>query len=121
MGTGMGARSASKGMGMAARSASKGVRRPLLALRAPKSGSQSSSLSGSSGSSGSPGSEGKPVAFVFGPETAAVSERLVFEATREAHAKQYSHLYVIGFAIQPNARQQVEQCEAAVGIPATYV
>ena len=39
----------------------------------------------------------KPVAFVFGPENGAVSEKLVYEAAREAHAKSYSHLYVIGF------------------------
>ena len=30
-------------------------------------------------------------------------------------------MYVIGFAIQPNARQLVEDCEAAVSVPATYV
>ena len=47
----------------------------------------------------------KPVAFVFGPENGAVSEKLVYEAAREATAKNYTHLYVIGFAIQPNARQ----------------
>jgi adenine-specific DNA-methyltransferase len=63
----------------------------------------------------------KPVAFVFGPENGAVSERLVFEAAKEAHAKGYSHLYVIGFAIQPNARNLIEHSEQAVGIPATYV
>jgi adenine-specific DNA-methyltransferase len=63
----------------------------------------------------------KPVALVFGPENGAISEKLVYEAAREAHAKSYSHLYVIGFAIQPNARNLVEVCEAAVGIPATYV
>jgi len=63
----------------------------------------------------------KLVAIVFGPENGAVSERLVYEAAREAHAKNYSHLYVIGFAIQPNARKLVEECEAAVGIAATYV
>jgi len=39
----------------------------------------------------------------------------------EAHAKDYTHLYVIGFAVQPNARQLVENCEAVIGIPATYV
>src|SRR5206468_11865827 len=43
----------------------------------------------------------KPVAIVFGPENGAVSEKLVYEAAREAHAKTYTHLYVIGFAIQP--------------------
>ncbi len=61
------------------------------------------------------------VALVFGPENGAVSEKLVFEAAKEAAAKDYQHLYVIGFAIQPNARQLVDQCEAAIGIPATYV
>ena len=44
--------------------------------------------------------KGKPVALVFGPENGAVSEKLVYEAAREAHAKNYSHLYVMGFAIQ---------------------
>ena len=64
---------------------------------------------------------GKAVAFVFGPESGAVSEKLVYEAAREGYAKSYSHLYVIGFAIQANARRLVEDCEQAVGIPATYV
>ena len=64
---------------------------------------------------------GAPVALVFGPESGAVSEKLVFEAAREAHAKGYAHLYVIGFAIQPNARELVEKCDAVVGVSATYV
>lgn len=63
----------------------------------------------------------KPVALVFGPENGAVSEKLVYQAALEAHAKSYTHLYVIGFAIQPNARQLVENCEAVIGISATYV
>jgi len=63
----------------------------------------------------------KSVAIVFGPENGAVSEKLVFEAAKEAHGKSYSHLYVIGFAIQPFARKLVETCEEAVGVPATYV
>lgn len=63
----------------------------------------------------------KPVAFVFGPESGAVSEKLVYQAAKEANAKNYSHLYVIGFAIQPNARTLVEQSADVVGIPATYV
>jgi adenine-specific DNA-methyltransferase len=62
-----------------------------------------------------------PVAIVFGPENGAVSEKLVYEAAREAHAKGYGQLYVIGFAIQPNARELVENCEKAVGVLATYV
>jgi adenine-specific DNA-methyltransferase len=62
-----------------------------------------------------------PVAIVFGPENGAISEKLVYEAAREAHAKDFTHLYVIGFAIQANARDLIERCEAVVGIPATYV
>lgn len=64
---------------------------------------------------------GQPVAIVFGPESGAVSEKTVYEAAREAHAKSYAHLYVIGFAIQPNARKLVEECEKVIGVPATYV
>ena len=64
---------------------------------------------------------GQTAAIVFGPENGAVSETLVFEAAREAYAKSYAHLYVAGFAIQPNARRLIEDCERAVGVPATYV
>lgn len=63
----------------------------------------------------------RPVAFVFGPENGPVSEKLVFEAAREANASNYAHLYVIGFAIEPNARRLVDQCEAVSRVPATYV
>lgn len=63
----------------------------------------------------------KPVALVFGPENGAVSEKTVYEAAKEAQAKNYSHLYVIGFAVQPNARALIEKCDEAVGIPATYI
>jgi adenine-specific DNA-methyltransferase len=64
---------------------------------------------------------GKPVAIVFGPENGAVSDRLVFEASREAHMKGYTHLYVIGFAIQPNARELIEASAVRGTIPTTYV
>ena len=60
-------------------------------------------------------------AIVFGPESGAVSQNLVFEAAREAYAKGHDQLYVIGFAIQPDARRSVEDCEEAVGIPAAWV
>jgi adenine-specific DNA-methyltransferase len=66
-------------------------------------------------------SAGKPVAFVFGPENGAISEKLVYQAAKEAAAKNYTHLYVIGFAIQPNARALVDQSADVTGIPATYV
>ena len=65
--------------------------------------------------------EAKPVAFVFGPENGAVSERLVNGALREANMKNYHHLYVVGFAIQPNARVLIENAEAMADVPATYV
>ena len=61
------------------------------------------------------------VAIVFGPENGAVSQTLVFEAAREAYAKGYDHLYVIGFSIQPDARRLIDDCEQAVGVAATYV
>jgi len=65
--------------------------------------------------------DGAPAAIVFGPENGAVSEKLVYEAAREAHMKHFDHLLVIGFAIEPNARTLVEKVEQQVGIPATYV
>lgn len=63
----------------------------------------------------------QPVAIVFGPENGAVSEKLVFEAAREAHLRNYEQLVVIGFAIEPNARALVDKIEMQVGIPAVYV
>ena len=63
----------------------------------------------------------KPVAFVFGPEHGAVSHKLVENAAIEARRKDYTHLYVIGFAIEAGARKAVEESEAAFGIHADYV
>ena len=63
----------------------------------------------------------RPVAIVFGPENGSVSERLVDEAAREASAKHFTHLYVIGFAIQPNAENLIAQAEAIYDVPATWV
>ncbi len=50
-----------------------------------------------------------------------MSEKLVHDAAFEAHGKGYAHLYVIGFAIQPNARNLIDNCEAVMSIAATYV
>ena len=61
------------------------------------------------------------VALVFGPENGAISERLVYEGAREAHARSYQQLILIGFAIEAAARELVEKCADLVGIPATYV
>ncbi|MCA2996496.1 site-specific DNA-methyltransferase [Gemmatimonas sp.] len=62
----------------------------------------------------------EPVAFVFGPEHGAVSEQLVHQALKEADRKNFTRLFVIGFAIEGNARLLVEQ-SAEFGVPATYV
>ena len=65
--------------------------------------------------------EPKPVAFVFGPENGAISEKLVHSALQEAQLKSYTHLYVIGFAIQPHARELIEHSAEMGLVPATYV
>ncbi|MEX2661419.1 MAG: DNA methyltransferase, partial [Vicinamibacterales bacterium] len=65
--------------------------------------------------------EPKPVAFVFGPENGAISEKLVHSALQEAQLKSYTHLYVIGFAIQPHAREFIEKSPEMGLVPATYV
>ena len=67
------------------------------------------------------GDEQRTAAIVFGPENGAVAEKLVFEAAREAYAKGYAQLYVVGFAVQPDARRLIENCERTVGVPATYI
>ena len=67
------------------------------------------------------GDDKRTAAIVFGPENGAVAEKLVFEAARETYAKSYDQLYVIGFAIQPDARCLVENCEQTVGVAAAYV
>jgi adenine-specific DNA-methyltransferase len=65
--------------------------------------------------------EPKPVAFVFGPENGAISEKLVHSALQEAQLKSYTHLYVIGFAIQAHARQLIDKSAEMGLVPATYV
>jgi adenine-specific DNA-methyltransferase len=62
-----------------------------------------------------------PVAIVFGPENGAISEKLVYESVTEAHMKQFTQLLLIGFAIEPNAREFVGKAEQMVGIPVTYI
>ncbi|HKM56116.1 MAG TPA: site-specific DNA-methyltransferase, partial [Isosphaeraceae bacterium] len=63
----------------------------------------------------------KAVAFVFGPENGAVSQKLVYEALKEADLRHYTHLYVIGFAIQPDARLLIDKSVEMSLPPATYV
>ena len=63
----------------------------------------------------------KPVAFAFGPPSSAISEKQVFEAAREAYAKSYTHLYILGFACQDSASRFIADSSQIVGIPTFYV
>ncbi|WP_224112296.1 site-specific DNA-methyltransferase, partial [Mycobacterium avium] len=65
--------------------------------------------------------DGAPVAIVFGPENGAISEKLIYEAVTEAHMKHFGQLLLIGFAIEPNAREFAGKAEQMVGIPVTYI
>ena len=69
---------------------------------------------------GLPLQQGEAVALLFGPEHGPIGEVAVLEAWQEATAKQFAHLYVIGFAIEPKARQFIEDA-GKIGLPATYV
>ncbi|MEJ0036602.1 MAG: site-specific DNA-methyltransferase [Gammaproteobacteria bacterium] len=65
---------------------------------------------------------GRIVALLFGPENGSLSERIVREAHDEASMKSrgYAHLYVVGFGIEPRAREYLEHADQ-LGVPATYV
>ena len=56
-------------------------------------------------------------AIIFGPENDAVLETPVFEAAREAYAKGYARLYVIGFAIQSGAWSRIATGRSACPRP----
>lgn len=62
-----------------------------------------------------------PVAFLFGPENGPVAAKAVLDAAKEANVKGYQHLFVIGFAITPEARKEIEGGEDLLGLPATWV
>ena len=64
--------------------------------------------------------QGEPVALLFGPEHGPIAEVAVLNAWQEATAKHFKHLYVIGFAIEPKARQSISEY-SAMGMPTTYV
>jgi adenine-specific DNA-methyltransferase len=65
--------------------------------------------------------EDRRVAIVFGPENGPITSRLYEAAAREARDKGYKHLYVIGFAVEPETRSKIEHCEEVFEVPATYV
>src|SRR5207237_421984 len=56
-----------------------------------------------------------------GPATGAIMEQLSYAALKAANLKAYTHLYVIAFAIQPHARDLIENASAVGLLPATYV
>jgi adenine-specific DNA-methyltransferase len=62
-----------------------------------------------------------PVAILFGPADGPVTAKAVLDAAKEANAKNYHHLFVIGFAITADARREIEGGEDALGLPATFV
>jgi adenine-specific DNA-methyltransferase len=64
--------------------------------------------------------QSEPVALLFGPEHGPIAEVAVLNAWQEATAKNFKHLYVIGFAIEPKARQSISDY-SAMGMPTTYV
>lgn len=70
-----------------------------------------------------PAGEPEPVAILFGPAHGSVTRRLVEEAWGEAQlpGRGYQHLYVIGFAIEPDARQRIDDYYTKLGLPVTYV
>jgi adenine-specific DNA-methyltransferase len=67
--------------------------------------------------------EGESVAILFGPAHGSVTRRLVEEAWGEAQlpGRGYQQLYVIGFAIEPDARQRIDEYYTKLGLPVTYV
>ena len=62
----------------------------------------------------------EPVAILFGPEHGPLGERLVREAWDEAGLKHYQRLLVIGFGIDPKAREFVDKA-GQIGIPCVYL
>ena len=54
---------------------------------------------------------------MFGPENGAISEKLVYEAAREAHARNYAQLVLIGFAIEAGARELTRRAATSWGYP----
>ena len=61
------------------------------------------------------------VAILIGPADGPVTAKAVLDAAKEANVKGYRHLYVIGFAITADARENVDGGEDVLGLPATFV
>jgi len=63
----------------------------------------------------------KPVAILFGPADGSVTARAVLDAAKEANAKNYAHLYVIGFGFTAEAQMELDAGEDVLGLPASRV
>ena len=104
-----------------------GIRRPAKtlylsaeALVRAESGLAAAMEDAAAANGGSDLQQANPVALLFGPEHGAIAEVAVLNAWQEATAKNFTHLYVIGFAIEPKARQSISEY-SAFGLPTTYV
>lgn len=105
------------------------VRRPARALWLsaeavrPAEGLASSIEAADAANGGLALASGDSVAIVFGPAYGSITRRLVEEAWGEAQlpGRGYKHLYVIGFAIEPDARQRIDDYYTKLGLPVTYV
>jgi adenine-specific DNA-methyltransferase len=63
----------------------------------------------------------RPVAILFGPADGSVTARAVLDAAKEANAKNYAHLYVIGFGFTAEAQAEIDAGEDVLGLPASRV
>ena len=105
------------------------VRRPARTLwlsaeaMRPSNGMTDALEAADAANGGLPLSTGDAVAIVFGPAHGVVTRRQVEEAWGEAQlpGRGYKHLYVIGFAIEPEARQRIDDYYSRLGLPVTYV
>jgi adenine-specific DNA-methyltransferase len=91
-----------------------------VTLRQVRPPAKTLSLSAEALIGGANGGDGEPVAILFGPANGPLSERLVREAWDEAGLKRYSRIFVIGFGIDPKAREFVEKA-GQIGIPCVYL
>jgi adenine-specific DNA-methyltransferase len=91
-----------------------------VALRQVRPPAKTLTLSAEALVGGANGGDGEPVAVLFGPTDGPIAERLVREAWDEAGLKHYSRLFVIGFGIDPKAREFVEKV-GQIGIPCVYL
>lgn len=63
----------------------------------------------------------RPVAILFGPADGSITARAVLDAAKEANAKNYAHLYVIGFGFTAEAQAEIDAGEDVLGLPASRV